>query len=153
MKKKISFVMLLFCGGLVQAGELVQAVWTQQALRYTGYSACATLHDAAYSVLDAVEARDVRIWCSYTSADLQFSSLQEKTTQSYPPSVEGVWLPTELTYNRNGPECSELSDALDWLLSHLAVRNVQYSVFCQGGTGYLHYAFEALIPMPHFEQH
>lgn len=108
---------------------------------------CTWLHEAADAVTPLIHATDANLVCRvYRGANLTFTSLQLTTKVQDAPKIAARWEPQELNYTINGAQCTDLADAIEWILDKSAIRNLEYTVLCDEMAGSLYYRFDALVP-------
>ncbi|MBI4925354.1 MAG: hypothetical protein HY843_05465 [Bdellovibrio sp.] len=130
----------------------VVACYVKQNHYWSGYgNSCWAMVDAAGMIFPAVEAKNYRVNCDYYygNAYVTFTSLREVPKDQCAEPQEAYWQANQMTVYRDPQVCWQVADAMEWLLSVLTVRNVQYYVYCNPGSmGFIQFQFEALVPKP-----
>ncbi len=132
-------------------GAVTKACWVNQAYHFSPYEIdCWAMHDAVQTILPTLEAKYYSVRCQdpyYGGISVAFSSLQEALTPQCQNLVDAYWQSEQITLYRDPRYCPYIADAMERLLSTLAVRNVQYYIFCNpNSTGFIQFQFEALVP-------
>ena len=125
------------------------AYWTPEDISFSSYHGrlCRPYYSGFEMIGRSIEAKKRRFSCSGNRGGLyHYESLQLDRPSDQAKPVRAEWVASQLVYQVNGNDCPYTARAAEEILDRVAVRNLQYSVYCNGDSGQLYFNFEALVP-------
>lgn len=149
---KILFTLILLFSSITFSEEIYAFYKYQYLTDHYQYgpngSYCNTVNEATQLVLNGPQTKNLSFTCNYYDGiRITFEGLTLPPTP--PPDEEPIlsrWKSDGFMIFKNGNDCSILASKIKWLMNYITVRNLTYSVFCNGGMGSIYYSYEVLVP-------